>query len=157
MTPDGLDLAPEAYAPIAGEDIRVGDICKTVALPDLADPELYETDDLPGRALVAVQPGYALVVAAYEIYATVVPVMVAEAVSDERAFEALVSTGDDAGHWMRLPALESAWPEDAVALFFMPHTLLQESLLDGRVASMHPHAREVVARRFARAFSGDGD
>jgi hypothetical protein len=157
MTPDGLDLAPEAYAPITGEDIRVGDICKAVALPDLADPKLYTADDLPGRALVAVQPGYALVVAAYEIYATVVPVMVAEAVSDEHAFEALVSTGEDARHWMRLPSLESAWHQDAVALFFIPHTLLKESLLDRRVASMHEQAREVVARRFARAFSGDGD
>jgi hypothetical protein len=158
MTPDELDLAPEAYAPLASDEVRAGDVCRAVGLPDLSEAELsFSSDDLPGRQLIPVQPGYALVVATYEIYATVVPVMVAESVTDEGAFNALVATGDDAPRWMRLPPLEGSWPQDAVALFFIPHTLLGETLLERRVASMHPHARSIVERRFARSLSDHDD
>lgn len=153
MSPDELDS--EAYARSLGEGIRVGDICQAVGVPDLTEPGLFRTDEEPDRPLLAGRFIYALVVSVYEGYATVVPLMVAEGVGDEEAFAALIRTGEDARRWMLVPPLEGYWDEDALALFFMAHTLHQESLLDRRVARMHPPARETVARRFARAFSDD--
>jgi hypothetical protein len=157
MTDDELDLSAEAYAPIAASDVRVGDICAGIGLPDLADTNLYETQDLPGRLAVAARIVYALVVSLYEGYVVVVPITTADVASDQAQFAAVVASGHDARWWMRLPALEDAWPQDAVALLFMPQTLADEAVVNKRMAAMHPPAREIVARRFSRALSGDGD
>ncbi|MGO9321145.1 MAG: hypothetical protein ACLQBY_10140 [Solirubrobacteraceae bacterium] len=150
------ELDSESYAPPFG-DIHAGDICRAVALPDLEQPRLFRTDEEPRRPLIAGRFQYVVVVATYEEYATVVPVMVADGVSDAEAFAALVATGAEERPWMRLPSLAGTWEQDAIALLFMPHTLVQECLLDRRVAGMHRPARELVARRFARAFQDDGD
>jgi len=155
MSPE--ELSSEAYAPSLGEGLRVGDICKAVALPDLSAPGLFKSDDEPDRRLLAARFTYVVVVAVYEGYATVVPLMLAEGASDEDAFEALAANAEDERRWMLVPPLEEYWQEPALAMFFMAHTVLEESLLDRRVARMHPPGREVVGRRFARAFQDDGD
>ncbi len=151
------EIDSDAYALSLGEGVRVGDICEAVALPDLAEPQLFRTDEQPYRPLIAGRMGYALVVAVYEEYVTVVPIMVAEGVEDRAAFDALVRTAENASRWMRVPPPAEHWEQDGIALFFMPHTLSAEGLVNRRVARMDPPAREIVAARFAHALSSDGD
>src|ERR1700759_4787482 len=155
MIPD--ELSSEAYAPSLGGGLRVGDICEAVGVPNLEKPELFRTDEDPECPLLAARFIYALVVSVYDDYATVVPLMVSEGVSDPPAFEALLNTAEDEQRWMLIPPLEAYWDQPALAFFFMAHTLRQGSLLDRRVASMHPRSRETVAQRFARSFVEDDE
>lgn len=156
MEDDEADLAEQPYAPVPDE-IRVGDICQAVGLPDPNDPALYAADDLPGRLVLPARIVYAMVVAIYEGYVVVVPITTADVARNREQFDAVVHSGRTARRWMRLPALEDGWSEDAVALLFMPQTVGQDALKDKRLAAMNADARMLVERRFAAAFAADGD
>jgi hypothetical protein len=153
MTSNKLDLPEGAYAPVTAHHVvRVGDICHGVGLPDQEDWRFYDTDDLPERFLVLVEILYVLVVSVYREYAVVAPIMTADVAADRDQFAALVDSGRNTSRWMRLPPLATAWRQDAVALLFMPQTLVEDALVDKRLAAMHPAASNIVSRRFARAF-----
>jgi hypothetical protein len=157
MTGNRHDLSAGAYAPATSSEVRVGDVCQAIALPDPADPALYESDALPGRFALAARIVYALVVSVYEGYVVVVPITTADVVADGGQFAAVVAAGHTARRWITLPVLEGAWDQEAVAMLFMPQTLPEQAVASKRLAAMHPDAREVVGARFADAFSDDGD